>query len=124
ISTNKYGDFILIVDWRLDPKLAAIGPSGGAAVELVGARCDVLINRSGMNSGTLHLTLPSTSADRPIGEWNRFEITRKAGRVSVLLNGTKVAEDDVAPTAPGRGEIGLRSAGVPIQFANIYIRPL
>ena len=35
---------------------------------------------------------PRTQADRPVGQWNRFEITVRGSQVSVHLNGVHVVE--------------------------------
>jgi len=67
---------------------------------------------------------PMVKADRPLGEWNRFEITMKGDRVSVKLNEKTVLEEAQLPGVPERGPIALQHHGDPIQFANIYIKEL
>src|SRR5438270_2258059 len=51
---------------------------------------------------------PKTQADKPVGEWNAFEITLKGDRLSVALNGTTVLEDAELPGLPARGPIALQ----------------
>lgn len=65
---------------------------------------------------------PRVKADRPIGEWNRFRITMKGDRLTVVLNGKTVIENAQLPGVPARGPIALQHHGDPIQFANLYIR--
>jgi hypothetical protein len=37
------------------------------------------------------------SPEKPLGEWNRFHITMRGDRVSVLLNGQPVIENEQLP---------------------------
>jgi hypothetical protein len=67
---------------------------------------------------------PKEKADRPIGEWNRFKITMKGDRLTVVLNGKTVIEDAQLPGVAPRGPIALQHHGDPIQFANLFIREL
>ena len=67
---------------------------------------------------------PNHKADRPVGEWNRFDITVRGERVTVVLNGITVIEDCHLPGLPAEGPIALQHHGDPIQFANIFVRPL
>jgi hypothetical protein len=63
-------------------------------------------------------------ADKPIGEWNRFRITMRGDRLTVVLNGKTVIDNAQLPGVPVRGPIALQHHGDPIQFANIYVREL
>ncbi|MBI4602475.1 MAG: DUF1080 domain-containing protein [Planctomycetes bacterium] len=78
---------------------------------------------------------PRTQADKPVGEWNRFEITVRGDRVSVVLNGKKVIDEARLPGLPASGPVGLQHhggkrdgkwVGPPslLQFRNIYIQEL
>jgi len=67
---------------------------------------------------------PKLRADNPPGEWNRFKITLKGDRLTVVLNGKTVIESARLPALPARGPIGLQHHGDPIQFANIYLKEL
>jgi len=78
---------------------------------------------------------PRTNADRDVGEWNAFEITMKADRVTVVLNGVTVIEDAELPGVPPRGPIALQHHGAKkdgvwtsppslVQFRNIYVKEL
>ena len=78
---------------------------------------------------------PKLHADRNIGEWNRFEITLIADRVTVVLNGSKVIDNARIPGLPGKGAVGLQHHGQwkdgqwvsppsLLQFRNIYVKGL
>ena len=78
---------------------------------------------------------PRTQADKPVGEWNHYEITLIGDRVTVLLNGKKVIDNAQMPGVPAEGPIGLQHHGSKengkwtgppslVQFKNIYIKEL
>jgi hypothetical protein len=67
---------------------------------------------------------PKIRADRPIGDWNRFVITMKGNRLTVVLNGKKVIDQAQLPGVAPTGPIALQNHGDPIQFANLFIREL
>ncbi len=67
---------------------------------------------------------PKEVADAPIGRWNRFEITMKGDRLTVVLNGKTVIENAQLPGVAAEGPIALQAHGSPIQFANIYIKEI
>ena len=54
---------------------------------------------------------PKTQADKPVGEWNAFEITLKGDRLTVVLNGKTVIENAELPGIPDRGPIALQHHG-------------
>ncbi|MBN1421063.1 MAG: DUF1080 domain-containing protein [Planctomycetes bacterium] len=68
--------------------------------------------------------VPKEKADNRAGAWNRFHITVKGDRVTVVLNGKTVIEDARIPGLPPRGPIALQHHGDPIQFANIFVKEL
>ncbi len=79
---------------------------------------------------------PKKKADKPIGEWNSFEITLKGNVLTVVLNGEKVIENATLPDMPAKGPLGLQHhggknkegkwSGPPslVQFRNIKIKEL
>jgi hypothetical protein len=69
-------------------------------------------------------SIPKVKADAPLGKWNRFVITMKKDRVTVVLNGKTVIEDTPLPGLPARGPIGLQHHGDPVQFTNLFIKEL
>ena len=67
---------------------------------------------------------PRAKADRPVGEWNRFVIRMVGDRLTVDLNGTRVIDGARLPGVPARGPVALQSHGCPIEFQNVFVRPL
>jgi hypothetical protein len=80
---------------------------------------------------------PLVKADKPVGEWNTFEITMRGDRLTVVLNGRIVLANAQLPDVPERGKIALQHHGgknpktgefspasALMQFRNIYIREL
>ena len=67
---------------------------------------------------------PKKKADKPIGQWNRFVITMRGERLTVVLNGETVIENALLPGVPARGPLALQHHGDPIEFANIYVKEL
>ena len=67
---------------------------------------------------------PRVAADQPVGEWNRFVITMQGEIVTVVLNGQLVIDHCPLPGVPARGPIALQHHGNPVEFANVFVRPL
>jgi hypothetical protein len=80
---------------------------------------------------------PKVRADKPVGEWNTFEITMKGDRLTVLLNGKTVLDKAQLPGVPESGPIALQHHGGKnaktgemspasslLQFRNISIKEL
>jgi hypothetical protein len=67
---------------------------------------------------------PKVRADNPPGQWNRFHITMKGDRLTVVLNGKTVIENAQLPGVPAKGPIALQHHGDTVQFGNLFIREL
>jgi hypothetical protein len=78
---------------------------------------------------------PRTQADKPVGEWNRFEITVRGKTINVVLNGKTVIAGAEFPDLPASGRIALQHHGgkrdgkwtsppALVQFKNIFIKEL
>ncbi len=79
---------------------------------------------------------PRHQADRPVGEWNHFEITVVGKTVKVVLNGITVIPGATIPDLPDRGRLALQHHGSKnangewtgppslVQFRNIRIKEL
>lgn len=76
---------------------------------------------------------PSVRADKPVGQWNTFEITMRGDRLTVVLNDITVIENAQLPGVPARGRLALQHHGGMrngvyspasslMQFRNIFIR--
>ena len=78
---------------------------------------------------------PRTQADKPVGEWNRFEITARGSTIKVVLNGKTIIPGAQIPNLPASGRLALQHHGSKrdghwtsppalVQFKNIFIREL
>lgn len=67
---------------------------------------------------------PTAAADAPIGQWNRFVITMKGDRLTVVLNGQSVIDNAQLPGVAADGLIALQKHDGRIQFANLFIKEL
>jgi hypothetical protein len=71
---------------------------------------------------------PQKNAARPAGEWNRFRITCRGNKVTVVLNDEVVNEFSLDHPAiknrPPSGAIGFQDHALPLALRNIRIREL
>ena len=79
--------------------------------------------------------VPSENADRPVGQWNAFDIFVKGDRITVFNNGIEVIHNALFPGLDSKGPIGLQhhggvnketgklmGASSLVQFRNIWIK--
>ncbi|NLH99468.1 MAG: DUF1080 domain-containing protein [Chthonomonadales bacterium] len=144
-TTRDYSDFILKLDWRFSPVTKQAGNSG-VLLRIVGP--DKIWPKSieaQLQSGAAgdfwlideaQLTTPEERVDRttprhrlrsrtnekPIGEWNTYEILCHGGRVALKVNGETLNEGTDADLRSGK--IGLQSEGAEIHFRNIRLTPI
>ena len=71
---------------------------------------------SGRNTKKTHF------AERPIGEWNEYEIIVDHGMVTLKVNGEVLNEATEVAQLPGK--IALQSEGAEIHFRNIRLAPI
>jgi hypothetical protein len=128
ISTREFGDFELLVDWKIEP-------GGDSGIYLRG-KPQVQIWDDPSGSGGLfnnksHPSKPAVRADRPVGEWNTFRIVMVGSAVTVYLNGTLVVDrivmenyPDYRWPVPSHGPIELQHFRSHLQFRNIFVREL
>jgi len=80
-------------------------------------------------------TTPKHQADKPVGQWNTYEITVKGETVTVALNGVTVIDNARLPGIDKTGPVGLQHHGgmrdgkwnsppALVQFRNIAIKEL
>jgi hypothetical protein len=62
------------------------------------------------------------SSEKPLGQWNMYDILCKDDWVVVVVNG--VLQNVATRCSEKSGRICLQSEGAPIEFRNIYIEPL
>jgi hypothetical protein len=136
-TAKDYSDFEMFVDWK-------IPPHGDSGIYLRGSpqvqiwdpytkptKAGSEVGSGGLYNNKTNASLPLLVADKPIGEWNRFQIIMTGARVHVYLNGQLVTRDTVLenywdralPIFPS-GQIELQNHGGPLWFKNIYIREI
>lgn len=72
--------------------------------------------------GDFHGVKAAKNAEKPVGEWNRYEITVKGDSVLLKINGEIVNQGSGMDVVAG--PIGLQSEGAEIHFRNIRITGL
>jgi hypothetical protein len=60
--------------------------------------------------------------EKPVGEWNKYQIVCKDGDVKLTINGKLVNEGKNAD--PKKGRIALQSEGTEVHFRNIKLKTL
>jgi hypothetical protein len=81
--------------------------------------------------------VPKENADKPVGQWNAFDITLKGDRITVVNNGITVINNALYPGMAEWGRLGmqhhgginpetgkLQGASSLVQFRNIWIKEL
>jgi hypothetical protein len=61
-------------------------------------------------------------SEKPLGEWNKMEITCHGDEITVKVNGDLV--NHATKLSQSKGAIGLQSEGAPIEYRDIQLRPL
>lgn len=134
-STKMYGDFEMIVDWR-------ISKNGDSGIYLRGApqvqiwdtaRVDVgaQVGSGGLYNNQKNPSKPLVLADNAIGDWNTFRIKMEGERVTVYLNGILVVDnvvmenywDRTLPIFP-KEAIELQAHGTDLAFRNIFVKEI
>ena len=134
-SVKQYGDFEMVVDWRITKKGdSGIYLRGSPQVQIwdtsrveVGAQ----VGSGGLYNNKINPAKPSKVADNPIGEWNTFRIKMIGDRVTVFLNGELVVDniqlenywDRSIPIFP-KEAIELQAHGTDLAFRDIYVQEL
>ncbi|HWA25202.1 MAG TPA: DUF1080 domain-containing protein [Lacunisphaera sp.] len=62
------------------------------------------------------------SSEKPVGEWNTYEITCAGETVSLRVNG--VEQNRATQVGATEGHIALQAEGAPIEFRNVKLTPL
>ena len=94
-------------------------------------------NNQELPAGARAAAVPSENADRPVGQWNAFDVVVKGERISVINNGIVVIHNALFPGLDVKGPIGfqhhggvnpetgkLQGASSLVQFRNIWIKEL
>ena len=134
-TVKQYGDFELLVDWKLFP-----GPEPDAGIYLRGtpqvqiwdtSRVDVgaQVGSGGLYNNRVNPSKPLKVADLKVGEWNTFRIRMIGDRVSVWLNGELVTDNVILENYWDRNlpifpieQIELQAHGSKVAYRDIYIK--
>jgi hypothetical protein len=137
VTAKDYADYELWVDWK-------ITKDGDSGIYLRGCpqvqiwdpaskqgRRDHSVGSGGIHNNTKNPNVPMKRADKPIGEWNHFQILLIDNKVTVYLNDELVVnnvayENSIEPGKPlyPVGSIELQNHHSPLWFKNIYIREI
>ena len=74
------------------------------------------------NSGHWLRKKTDKDVEKPLGEWNKYEITCKGDAATFVINGQTVNE--VKNAGRSKGKIALQSEGAEIHFRNVRLTPL
>ena len=128
-TVKEYGDFELLVDWKIPPK-------ADTGIYLRGTPQVQIWDRPAVGSGGLFNNKvgqrgPIKPADRPVGEWNTMRIVMRGDVVTIWLNGELVVDKvvmenywDYSKPVLARGTIELQHHGSELFFKNIYVKEL
>ena len=137
-SVEQYGDFEMLVDWKLDPSGkepdAGIYLRGTPQVQIwdisrtnVGAQ----VGSGGLYNNQKNKSIPNSVADNKLGEWNTFYIKMVGDRVTVILNGVKVVDNVILENYWDRSQpifpveqLELQAHGSKTYFRDIYVKKL
>ncbi len=138
VSTKSFGDFELLIDWKVQAKGdSGIYLRGLPQVQLWDPdNADALQHGADKGSGALWNNVkagnrPAVRADRPVGQWNALRVRMVGELVWVWLNG-KLVVDRVAlenykqrdKPAAATGPIELQAHTQPTWFRNVYVRDI
>jgi hypothetical protein len=149
-TKEEFADFTLTVDWRAMnvtdnsgvfirfPALGNNDPANdwrlavdqGYEIQIDDRGFDPATNTTGdplHTTGAVYILAPATSLNsRPLGQWNRFEISAIGPQITVKLNGAQVSQLSGTQGRPLKGHIGLQNhhPGSRVQFRNLFIQKL
>jgi hypothetical protein len=131
-STQKFNDFQLEVEFNVDPESnSGVYLRGRYEIQVLdGFGRPLDIHSQGALYGFI---VPAVNADKRAGEWQTYEITLIANRVTVILNGTKIIDNGEVPgitggaldaNEKGPGPIMLQGDHGKVQFRKVRLTPL
>lgn len=138
LSAQRFTDFVLRVEWKVDAQGYNAGLFLRAPRENRRSRMGFEVQMFGdygeaphkEGTGAIYdVIAPTSNASKPAGEWNTYEITAKGSRVIVVLNGVQVQDVDFNDHEALRyrkraGYIGLQDHTNPCAYRNVRIKPL
>lgn len=136
-TKERYADYILHLEWRWPFEATNSGVFVHFQLpDAIWPRCFecqlkaesagdlVCMNGADMaeKTGQIFITKFHESNEKPVGEWNKMEITCMADSIRVVVNGT--LQNKGTQLSEAEGSICLQSEGKDIEFRNIYITDL
>ena len=82
------------------------------------------------NGGVIKTKGADKNASKPAGEWNKMVVTMKGTHLTVMLNGHKVQDFDLAEKKPedkpltSEGYIAIQDHGLPFWVRNLKVKAL
>ena len=147
VTAKEYGDYVLKVKWRfpadkggntgvlLHVQDDTYWPTSVEAQLLSGRAGDILLTKPPAVTLEVDKTRQDPKVERrylrfetkepvekPLGEWNEYEITCRGGDITLVVNGVKVNEGKNGNLKKGR--IALQSEGAEVYFKDLVIRLL
>lgn len=145
ITDKEFGDYVLKLQWRwpagtkggnsgvlvhtqapdkIWPKAVEAQLQHGAAGDfwLIDAKLDIDPARQDPKVKRHFFRTVKTGVEKPIGEWNQYEITCLGDSVKLVINGQEVNSGTKGELT--KGKILLQSEGAPIDFRDIQIKEL
>ena len=130
VTAKSYKNFDLRLEWKIPLK-------GDSGVYLPGGQQVQIWAKDSGSGGFIYnhkyTVAPAVVADRPLGEWNAFQIKLLDGKVTVTLNGKVVMQDvpvekgfDPPMRGPVAGPLRLQKSphNVMTTFRGLVIREL
>jgi hypothetical protein len=146
ITDKDYGDYVLRVQWRWGDKVTR-GRNSGVFVHVLGPdkiwpkgiEAQLMSGRAGdfwlVDGFALkidparqdkktprHYFRMKDDVEKPVGEWNQYEITCQGDKIKLVVNGQLVNEASGAEAT--KGKILLQSEGAEVHFRNVELKPL
>lgn len=153
-TRETYGDFVLELEFKV-PERANSGVFlrtsdlkdpvyTGLEIQVANSYGQKTPNRGGTAGAVYDCLAPSANPIKPPGQWNELQITGRASRIGVLLNGRQIVDMDLDRwTQPHKnpdgspnkfpralkdfarvGHIGLQDHGRPVWYRNIRVKRL
>ena len=146
-TAGEYGDYVLRLEWRWGESVTSGRNSGvfvhvsgpdkiwpkGAEAQLAsgnagdfwlvdGYKLNVDAARQGPKQARHYSRMEGKDIEKPVGEWNRYEITCRGNEIELRINDRLVNRGTGAESV--KGSIILQSEGAEIHFRNITLEPL
>jgi hypothetical protein len=118
-GTNNSGIFV----FQREPD--AVWPYS-IQVQVKAGACGDLIAQGGLlfAPGNANLTIkrPVANAEKPVGEWNGYDIYLRGNSIELYVNGVRQNSAENLPASDG--QIALQMEGYPIEFRNLWLEPI